>query len=212
MISNDSGNVELKKSQSSPVHSKRSLSAGAGRRILSGGSRQVLESERVVSAGDGRGSHAPRYKPGNKGLAPDDVSASSNQGVSERSEGTKSKELSSTPRKSRHSDSRKSSVTSIDLPFWDSDVLPLLKKLDSTPYDSVTQLCETCDLLWSSLETHSLLGRTGGVGGTKKRGSILRTVFRLLDHKNPHVLLKVARIILAVSFCTHLIHHYLLLL
>lgn len=182
------------------MHSKRSLSAGAGKRILSGGSRQVLESGRVVSAGDGRGS---QYILGNKDFAPErEVSASSIQEssnqelVSEKIEGTKS---SSTPRKSRHPDSRKSSVTSIDVPFWDSDVLPLLKKLDSTPYDSVTQLCETCDLLWSSLESHSLLGRTGGVAGTKKRGSILRTVFRLLDHKNPHVLLKVARIILAVS-------------
>lgn len=93
--------------------------------------------------------------------------------------------------------SRKSST--VELPFWDSEVVPLLSALEGTPYSETAKLCEVCDSLWSRLEQHNLLGRTGGVGGTKKRGTVLRTVFKLLDHKDPHLLLKVAKIITAVS-------------
>ena len=106
--------------------------------------------------------------------------------------------------KTSRKSSRKSSATSAELPIWDSEILPLLKNLDATPYDSTSELCEICDLLWTSLSTHSLLGRTGGLGGTKRRGNVLRTVFRLLDHKNPHLLLKVSKIILAVRRSTNI--------
>ena len=93
--------------------------------------------------------------------------------------------------------SRKAST--IELPFWDSEIVPLLSVLENTPYSDTARLCEVCGSLWTSLEQHNLLGRTGGVGGTKRRSAVLRTVFKLLDHKDPILLLKVAKIITAVS-------------
>ncbi len=177
ITSTDSSTTELKQSQSSPKLSKRSRSAGAGKRVLSGGSARSQDGGRIVSAEERKGRTRNRDKP------PTDVA-----NPSERRSSRTSKQS-----------SRKSSVSNVELPVWDSEILPLLKRLDTTSYESTTELCETCDLIWSSLSTHSLLGRTGGLGGTKRRGNVLRTVFRLLDHKNPHVLLKVSRIILAVS-------------
>jgi hypothetical protein len=96
-------------------------------------------------------------------------------------------------------DTRKSSA---DLPFWKTEVIPLLRDLETTHYQNVEHLCAACSSLWACLEGHGLLGRTGGVGGTKRRGVILKTIFKLLDHKDPGLLLKLARIILAVSW-TH---------
>ena len=185
VASTDSSTAELKQSQSSPKLSKRSLSAGAGKRVLSGSSTRSPDNSRVLSAGN----RGDRSRSKSREKSPKEVV--NGQSISES-------KSSKTSKKS----SRKSSATSAELPIWVSDVLPLLKRLDATPYDNTSELCETCDLLWTSLSTHSLLGRSGGLGGTKRRGNVLRTVFRLLDHKNPHVLLKVSKIILAVRQST----------
>ncbi len=173
----DSSTTELKQSQSSPKLSKRSHSAGAGKRILSGGLIRQNE-ERNASAELRKG----RTKSKNK-LADETTNISEQQS-------------SGTPKQSSR---KSSSVSNVELPVWDLEILPLLKKLDATPYECISELYETCNLLWTRLSTHSLLGRTGGQGGTKKRGNVLRAVFRLLDHKDPQLLLKVSKIILAVS-------------
>ena len=111
-------------------------------------------------------------------------------------------EQSFTAKSKHHSDGRKSRKSStVELPFWDGEVVPLLSSLENTPYSETAKLYEICDSLWSSLEQYNLLGRTGGVGGTKRRSAVLRTVFKLLDHKDPRLLLKVAKIITAVSAC-----------
>ena len=181
LTSGHSGELELKQSQFSPVHSKRSLSADTVKKLLSAARQDNGVSgdgiSRVVSAGDVRSKRAtPRPKPqegrsGIKGTA---------AGTSDRSP----------------SESRKSSA---GLPFWKAEVVPLLQDLESTSYQDVQHLCECCSSLWACLERCGLLSRTGGEAGTKKRGVVLRTVFKLLDHKEPRLLLKVARIIIAVS-------------
>lgn len=171
--------AKLKQSQSSPKISKRSRSAGM--RILSGGSTCSQDELRIISAEERRGQTV------NREMSPDQVTGS---------------DLNSRPLKQS---SRNSSVSSIELPVWEDEIMPLLKRLDATAYDNTAELCETCDLLWTSLSKHSLLGRTGGLGGTKRRGKVLRAVFRLLDHKNPHLLLKVSRIILAVRYTLDII-------
>ncbi len=175
----DSSTTELKQSQSSPKLSKRSRSAGAGKRVLSGGSIRSQNEKRNISAEHHKG------KTRNKDKPVDEINSQSER------------QSSGTPKQSSR---KSSSVSIVELPAWDLEIMPLLKKLDATPYESISDLSETCDLLWSRLSTHSLLGRTGGLGGTKRRGIVLRAVFRLLDHKNPHLLLKVSKIILAVSF------------
>lgn len=177
LTSGSSGELELKQSQFSPMHSKRSLSADTVKRFLT----SQLENEgdnpsRVISAGNGRKDH-------------------SNKGLNSQVESKKRKDQRSVA-DGQPLDSRKSSA---DLPFWKSDVVPLLHDLESTPYQQVECLCTSCSSLWACLKGHGLLGRTGGVGGTKRRNTVLKTVFKLLDHKDPKLLLKVAKIIVAVS-------------
>ena len=201
LTSEPSGDLELKQSKTSPTHSKRSSSAG--KRVLSGDLTRQKESLRISSAGEIRVnlSHS----------SPDIQTASS--GKKKRSQTKTTSQLSTTSvttgdskhnltteSTQHHSDGRKSRKSStVDLPFWDSEIVPLLTALESTPYSETVRLCEVCDSLWSRLEQHDLLGRTGGVGGTKRRAAVLRTVFKLLDHRDPTLLLKVAKIITAVS-------------
>ena len=180
LASGNSGELELKQSQFSPVHSKRSLSADTVKRLLSAAQLDDgVSSARVVSAGDVRSKHITQ------GLVPQESG-----GGKKGRKGTGSTDRS--PRESRKS--------SAGLPYWKAEVSPLLQKLESTPYQDIGHLCECCSSLWACLERRDLFGRTGGEGGTKKRGVVLRTVFKLLDHKEPRLLLKVARIIIAVSY------------
>ena len=81
---------------------------------------------------------------------------------------------------------------------WNSNILPLLNQLHPSVQDS-REVCRLLDLLWEKLSGGDYLGRSGGVGGTKKRSAVLKAVFVLLDSKDPQLLLKVAKILLAVS-------------
>ena len=204
-----SGDLELKQSKTSPTHSKRSSSAG--KRVLSGDLSRHKDPNRVSSAGEirlnnsaktsasehERGSSGKKRRASQASVA-SQLSTSLTAVDSEQSFSTESKQR----QQSGGKKSRKSS--SVELPFWDSEVVPLLSALENTPYSETARLCEVCGSLWSSLEQHSLLGRTGGVGGTKRRSAVLRTVFKLLDHKDPFLLLKVAKIITAVSIHCHI--------
>lgn len=176
------GELELKQSEFSPVHSKRSLSADTVKKYLSaarlengGGGGGGGGALRVVSAGDIKSRARPHE---GRGGGPKGKGKGGNADVS--------------PRQSRKS--------SADPPFWKAEVVPLLQQLESTSYQDVEHLCESCSSLWACLERRGLLGRTGGEAGAKKRGLVLRTVFKLLDHKEPRLLLKVAKIIIAVSY------------
>lgn len=184
--SGHSGELELKQSHTSPVHSKRSSSAETLRRLLVA---DHAESEgRVLSAGNEQTKKKKKMKQKQKNTT--DVFLQ-RQDIREAETGN------SSISKQQSNEVRKSSAK---LPFWDTEVLPLLENLESTPYEEVDRLCESCAQLWVCLEKHGLLGRTGGVGGSKKRSTVLRTVFKLLDHKEPRLLLRVAKIIVAVSF------------
>ena len=104
-------------------------------------------------------------------------------------------------------DSASSSKAEEDLDaYWESEVAPLLRSLEEGTSD-VAQLCEVSGTLWSRLEGRGLLGRSGGNAGTKRRAATLRTLFKLLDHTDSHLLLRLARIILAVSCSTHVHAH-----
>lgn len=196
-----SGDLELKQSKTSPTHSKRSSSAG--KRVLSGELSRHKEANRVSSAGEirlakttasehERGSSGKKRK-GSVASVASQLSTSLTAVDSEQNIAAESKQrLLGDGKKSRKS-------STVELPFWDSEIVPLLSALENTPYSETARLCEVCSLLWSSLEQHELLGRTGGMGGTKRRSVVLRTVFKLLDHKDPILLLKVAKIITAVS-------------
>ncbi len=200
-----SGDLELKQSKTSPTHSKRSSSAG--KRVLSGDlSRHKNDTIRVSSAGEIRLSNPAKtgileHERGSSGKKRKGSQASVTSQLSTSLTAVDSEQSFSTESKQRlQGDGKKSRKSStIELPFWDSEIVPLLSALENTPYSDTARLCEVCGSLWSSLEHHNLLGRTGGVGGTKRRSAVLRTVFKLLDHKDPILLLKVAKIITAVS-------------
>ena len=182
--------------------------------MLSGDLSRQKDAIRVSSAGEirlnnpakmsvsehERGSSGKKRK-GSQASVASQLSTSLTAVDSEQSSTTESKQsIQSGGRKSRK-------ASTVELPFWDSEIVPLLSALENTPYSETAKLCEVCGSLWSSLEQHNLLGRTGGVGGTKRRSAVLRTVFKLLDHKDPHLLLKVAKIITAVSIqctCTYI--------
>ena len=176
LASSNSGELELKQSQFSPLHSKRSLSADTVKRFLAG----QLENGggRVISAGSERKEQLS--------LQTEDKRRGSKRHVEKGAAVT-----SQPPRESRKS--------TADLPVWKTEVVPLLRELETTPYHQAERLCASCSSLWACLKDHALLGRTGGVGGAKRRSTVLKTVFKLLDHKDPGLLLKVAKIIVAVS-------------
>ncbi len=188
-----SADLEPKPSQSSPETSRRSLSAG--KRVLSGGTK------RVHSAGDARlvrthGATSNKPPP-RTGLGKREQRLRADRPG--RTPPVEQRPMAERPSKTQtaSTNDRKRMLTS-----WDSEVAPLLLELDSASSsspDQVPRLHQVSDALWAVLDGRDLLGRTGGAGGSKRRGTVLRTVFRLLDHKDPRLLLKLSRIILAVS-------------
>lgn len=203
LSSGASGDLELKQSKTSPTHSKRSSSAG--KRVLSGGLSRQKDANRVSSAGEIRLSpskndhSAHQMTLSAKKRKAAENSTSSQLSATSVATANSEQSLASDSRECLNDGRRARKPSTVDLPFWDNEVVPLLSALESTSYSKTTKLCEVCDSLWLRLEEHNLLGRTGGVGGTKRRSTVLRTVFKLLDHKDPRLLLKVAKIITAVS-------------
>lgn len=184
----NSGELELKQSQFSPSHSKRSMSADTVKRFLMAQLEDSEGDNRVISAGNTRKAHSKDFS-----------TEAKKEAVSERD----------------HASVPDKPPPTADSVFWKSEIVPLLRDLEATPYQEVEHLCASCSTLWACLERRGLLGRTGGTGGTKKRSAVLKAVFKLLDHKDPRLLLKVSKIIVAVSsiarfsacnllFC----HHY----
>ena len=205
LSSEASGDLELKQSKASPTHSRRSSSAG--KRVLSGSVSRQKDANRVSSAGEIRLSPSRNdsieYQATPSGKKKKVAQTNTTSQLTTASMAASDSEQSGVvdSPKHRHGEGKRSRKASVvDLPFWDSDIVPLLSALETTAYSETDRLCEVCDSLWSRLDQHNLLGRTGGVGGTKKRAAVLRTVFKLLDHKDPRLLLKVAKIITAVSY------------
>ena len=82
--------------------------------------------------------------------------------------------------------------------YWNTHIAPLLPEMNPATQDT-QKLCLLLDQLWEKLSVGNFLGRSGGVGGSKRRGTVLKAVFRLLDSKDPQLLLKVAKILFGVS-------------
>ena len=82
--------------------------------------------------------------------------------------------------------------------YWNTHIAPVLLELSPSTQDT-QRLCLLLDRLWEGLCAGNFLGRSGGVGGSKRRGTVLKAVFRLLDSKDPKLLLKVAKILFGVS-------------
>ena len=78
--------------------------------------------------------------------------------------------------------------------MFDERVQPLLDFVD--PRADRGRLYEIVDRLYGALEEAGMLGRGAG----KKRWTVLKTIFKLLDVADDRLLVKVSRLILAVRF------------
>ncbi|XP_035677408.1 armadillo repeat-containing protein 2-like [Branchiostoma floridae] len=79
--------------------------------------------------------------------------------------------------------------------FWNTSVLPILTDMESHSKDKKHRtLCDLCDRLYTTLDTAGLLGRAA-----KRRSALLKTLYKLIDIDDPRIMLKLARLILALK-------------
>ena len=84
--------------------------------------------------------------------------------------------------------------------YYDEHVKPLLSQMEERFVEkNVKDLCQDCLKLWNALEKKGLMGKASGSFSARRRGEILRTVFKFLDLSDPRLLLRLGRLILLVS-------------
>lgn len=79
---------------------------------------------------------------------------------------------------------------------WEKEVTPVLNVITSVSKSDTEVLCELCASLWTALQLGNMIGRSGK---SKQRSSVLRAMFQLLDSKDPKLLLRATKIILAMG-------------
>ena len=84
--------------------------------------------------------------------------------------------------------------------YYEEHVKPLLSQMEERFTErNVKDLCQDCLKLWIVLEKKGLMGKASGSFSGRRRGEILRTVFKFLDLSDPRLLLRLGRLILSVS-------------
>lgn len=84
--------------------------------------------------------------------------------------------------------------------YYEENVKPLLSQMEERFAEkNVKDLCQDCLKLWNALEKKGLIGKASGSFSARRRGEILRTVFKFLDISDPRLLLRLGRLILSVS-------------
>lgn len=84
--------------------------------------------------------------------------------------------------------------------YYEDNVKPLLCQMEQKFADrNVEELCQDCLKLWNVLEKKGFIGKASGSFSARRRGEILRTVFKFLDLSEPRLLLRLGRLILSVS-------------
>ncbi|XP_066557449.1 armadillo repeat-containing protein 2 [Amia ocellicauda] len=79
--------------------------------------------------------------------------------------------------------------------YWNSKIIPVLQELESTNYgNGVEQLCDACDRLHRALEEGNMMGRK-----CRRRATLLKTLFKLIDMGSDQLNLQLAKLILALS-------------
>ena len=170
---------ELKASSSSPTTSRSRITRSAGKE----GERGAMDTKRYNSGDSNkRKNHT------------NDTSSLTNVTTerTNKTEETKNKDTTTT---TRTGPTDKPVVARVHTgQIWEGEIKPLLDRLDPKATTS-SDLTEACTEVWRVLENHSLLGK--GLGG-KRRSVLLKSLFALLGHKEPKLLLILAKIILAV--------------
>ena len=84
--------------------------------------------------------------------------------------------------------------------YYEDNVKPLLAQMEEKLAErNSSELCQDCLKLWNVLERKGMIGRASGSSSARRRGEILRTVFKFLDIHDPRLLLRLARLVLSVS-------------
>ena len=85
--------------------------------------------------------------------------------------------------------------------YYEDRVKPLLGHMEEKFAErNLKDLCQDCLKLWNALEKKGLIGKASGGFSARRRGEVLRTVFKFLDLNDPRLLLRLGRLILSVSF------------
>ncbi|KAL9969241.1 hypothetical protein ACROYT_G021436 [Oculina patagonica] len=84
--------------------------------------------------------------------------------------------------------------------YYEEHVKPLLAQMEERFAEkNVKDLCQDCLKLWNALEKKGLIGKASGSFSARRRGEILRTVFKFLDLSDPRLLLRLGRLILSMK-------------
>eukprot|EP00062_Callorhinchus_milii_P008396 gi/632951049/ref/XP_007891081.1/ PREDICTED: armadillo repeat-containing protein 2 [Callorhinchus milii] len=79
--------------------------------------------------------------------------------------------------------------------YWDTKIQPILRELEPLSSDiDVEQLCKTCYLLHCTLEEGNMLGKM-----CKRRGILLKTLYKLVDIGSDQLSLQLAKLILSLK-------------
>ncbi|NXK62131.1 ARMC2 protein, partial [Sylvietta virens] len=77
--------------------------------------------------------------------------------------------------------------------FWHTKILPILRELEKRE-DNIEQLCLACTKLYQALDEGNMLGKR-----FKRRNTLLKTLYKLVDIDSDPLSLKLAKIILAMK-------------
>ena len=84
--------------------------------------------------------------------------------------------------------------------YYEEHVKPLLAQMEEKFAEkNAKDLCQDCLKLWNALEKKGLIGKASGSFSARRRGEILRTIFKFLDLTDPRLILRLGRLILSVS-------------
>lgn len=84
--------------------------------------------------------------------------------------------------------------------YYEEHVKPLLSQMEERFAErNVKDLCQDCLKLWNALEKRGLIGKASGSFSARRRGEILRTVFKFLDFSDPRLLLRLGKLILSMK-------------
>lgn len=84
--------------------------------------------------------------------------------------------------------------------YYEEQVKPLLAQMEEKFLaDSTSELCRDCLKLWNLLERKGMMGKASGSSSARRRGEILKTLFKFLDVTDPRLMLRLGKLILSVS-------------
>jgi hypothetical protein len=84
--------------------------------------------------------------------------------------------------------------------YYEEQIKPLLFQMEEKfSADNTSELCRDCLKLWNLLERRGMMGKASGTSSARRRGEILKTLFKFLDVTDPRLMLRLGKLILSVS-------------